>query len=404
MGIDQVKSLREKFIDGKKVALITNNSARNGEGRPALDIIRELGGYRKLTLLTPEHGYFGDFQSGETVESYFDQELGVEVESMYRAPERKQRKIGNQPVDIDQEMREIDSIKDPSKYISKEIAQQFDTIIFDLQDVGCRIYTYIATMIYVMETISGTEIDFVVLDRPNPIQGKEPDGPILLDSQQSFIGALPVPIKHSLTIGELANFYNMRISHGNTRLSVVKMKGWKRGMWYDQLGISWAFPSPNMPTLETATVYPGSVLLEGTNVSEGRGTTKPFQIIGAPWLNPKKVLSLLKNSNIRGVLLNEVKFKPYFSKYSEEKCNGIMLNVTGRNVFKPFEFAIYLLSSISSVHGDKFAYHDHYFDSVAGNPAIRKGIVSGERPDSIIEGYQPELSQYIENLSDIVLY
>jgi uncharacterized protein YbbC (DUF1343 family) len=161
MGIDQLGSIKTNFIENKRVGLITNNWARNHEGRTSLDAVKKIGGYRKLTLLTPEHGYFGDYQSGETVESYYDNALGVQVESLYRKPDSKN---SSGSLDIDREMRETDSIKDSSKFISRDVMDQFDTIIFDLQDVGCRIYTYIATMIYAMEAVERTSIYFVVLD------------------------------------------------------------------------------------------------------------------------------------------------------------------------------------------------------------------------------------------------
>ena len=401
MGIDQLGSIKTNFIENKRVGLITNNWARNHEGRTSLDAVKKIGGYRKLTLLTPEHGYFGDYQSGETVESYYDNALGVQVESLYRKPDSKK---SSGSVDIDREMRETDSIKDSSKFISRDVMDQFDTIIFDLQDVGCRIYTYIATMIYAMEAVERTNIDFVVLDRPNPLSGENPDGPVLLDNLQSFIGSLPVPIKHSLTIGELANFFNRKISRENVRLKIVKMKQWKRDMWYDQLGIPWTLPSPNMPTLQTAIVYPGCVLIEGTNISEGRGTTRPFELIGSPLMDARKVISAIEKQKLAGVVLNEVRFKPYFSKYTGEKCNGIMINVSNRNLFKPFEFVIHLLSSIYTFHSDNIEFYDHYFDSVAGNKEIRKRIISGDSPLDIIESYQGELERYKEEIKEIMLY
>ena len=401
MGIDQIGSIREKFIEGKRVGLITNNSARNREGKSSLEIVKKVGGYKSLTLLTPEHGYFGDYQSGETVESYYDSALGVQVESLYRKPDSKKSSGSN---DIDREMRETDSIKDSSKLISREIIDQFDTLIFDLQDVGCRIYTYIATMVYAMEITGGTDIDFIVLDRPNPLSGNNPDGPLLLDNLQSFIGAMPVPVKHSLTVGEIATFFNRNMAKETVRLNVVKMKEWKRDMWYDQLGIPWTMPSPNMPTLNTATVYPGCVLIEGTNISEGRGTTKPFEIIGAPWLDAGKLISDLEKHNPAGVMLNEIRFKPYFSKYTGEKCNGLMINVINRNIFRPFEFVVHLISSIYGLHPDKIEFHDHYFDSVAGNREIRNGTISGANPVDIIENYQEDLRRYREKIKEIMLY
>ena len=401
MGIDQIGSIREKFIEGKRVGLITNNSARNWEGKSSLEIVKKVGGYKSLTLLTPEHGYFGDYQSGETVESYYDSALGVQVESLYRKPDSKKSSGSN---DIDREMRETDSIKDSSKLISREIIDQFDTLIFDLQDVGCRIYTYIATMVYAMEITGGTDIDFIVLDKPNPLSGNNPDGPLLLDNLQSFIGAMPVPVKHSLTVGEIATFFNRNMAKEKVRLNVVKMKEWKRDMWYDQLGIPWTMPSPNMPTLNTATVYPGCVLIEGTNISEGRGTTKPFEIIGAPWLDAGKLISDLEKQNPAGVMLNEIRFKPYFSKYTGEKCNGLMINVINRNIFRPFEFVVHLISSIYGLYPDKIEFHDHYFDSVAGNREIRNGIISGANPVDIIENYQEDLRRYREKIKEIMLY
>lgn len=401
LGIDRLVEISDSKIKGKRVGLITNNTARGSDLASTFEKVRSVRNIEKLVLLSPEHGYFGDHQSGSTVNSYFDSDLNIQIESLYRKPEGfKDPIIG----DIDLSMRTIDSQRDSSKYPEKKIMQNFDTVIFDLQDVGCRIYTYIATLIYSMEISAGLEQDYIVLDRPNPITGKNPEGPILESSLFSFIGSMPVPMRHSLTIGEIALFFNRFINKGKTNLTVLGLKGWERSHWHDQTFVPWVPPSPNMPTLDTAVVYPGAILFEGTNVSEGRGTTRPFQIIGAPWINGLKLKEKLGNLGRTGAQVIEMKFRPTFSKYAGSVCNGLYLHVNDREIFRPLEFALDLIGNIMDMYADEFSFHDSYFDKASGNKKIREMLLSGSSGRDILEKFEDELTRYESGIAEIKIY
>ncbi|SMD31410.1 exo-beta-N-acetylmuramidase NamZ family protein [Picrophilus oshimae] len=393
-GIDQINSISWKLKD-KNVGIITNNMARNRELVSSLDVIKSLNNVRSLTLLSPEHGFFGDLQAGIPVESYFDDYLNVYVESLYKNPGN----VDNN--DIDSSMREMDSKRDKSKYPDKSIMEKFDAIIYDLQDVGCRIYTYLATMIYSMESLNDNGTEFIVLDRPNPITGLNPEGPILDGGLESFIGAMPLPMRHSLTIGEAALFFNKYINKERTNLNIVKVKNWRRSLWHDETGQPWIMPSPNMPDLDTAIVYPGSVLIEGTNLSEGRGTTRPFQILGAPWIDGVKLSKKINDLKIPGVKVIDVKFIPSFSKYSGMKCSGIYIYVNNRDLFRPFRFALEVISEIIDVYKD-FEFYDKYFDSASGNRMVRSMLLKGYSGNDIVERF--DLNRFNIDADEIKIY
>ena len=301
-------------------------------------------------------------------------------------------------------MRTKDSQKDNSKYPSPELLREFDTIIYDLQDVGCRIYTYIATMVYTMEVASQLPLDFIVLDRPNPISGLNAEGPILKNNLYSFIGALPVTMRHSLTIGELALFYNKFLNSERTNLKIVEMDSWKRSMWLDQTSYHWIMPSPNMPTLDTATVYPGNVLFEGTNVSEGRGTTRPFQIIGAPWIDGYRLKERVNSLNLPGAKLVDMKFRPTFSKFSGEVCHGVYLAITDRTLYRPFDFALNMLSEIMEMYPHEFSFHESYFDKAAGDDRVRYMLKQGLSGSEITEKFKGEIEAFKEKIKEIYIY
>lgn len=401
IGIDRLEEIYGTKIKGKRVGLITNNTARGSDLLSTLEKVRSAKNIEKLVLLSPEHGYFGDHQSGSTVNSYFDTDLNMMIESLYRTPGGLKDAAKS---DLDSSMRIIDSQKDSSKYPEKEMMQNFDTVLYDLQDVGCRIYTYIATLIYSMEISTGLEQDYIVLDRPNSVTGRYTEGPILQNNLFSFIGSMPVPMRHSLTIGEIALFFNRFINEGRTNLTVLGMKGWDRSYWHEQTSIPWIPPSPNMPTVDTAVVYPGAILFEGTNVSEGRGTTRPFQIIGAPWINGLKLKERLRDIERLGAQAIEMKFRPTFSKYEGNVCSGLYVHVKDREIFRPMEFALNLIGNILDMYPDEFKFHDSYFDKASGNKKVREMLISGISGSDILEKFEDELTRYESNIAEIKLY
>ncbi|MEM3846121.1 MAG: DUF1343 domain-containing protein, partial [Candidatus Parvarchaeota archaeon] len=216
----------------------------------------------------------------------------------------------------------------------------------------------------------------------NPINGIDFEGPVLdYPKYRSFIGPYSITMRHGMTLGELARMFNEELFGGNVSLKVSPLKGWKRRMWFDQTGWPWVLPSPNMPSLGTATVYPGQVMFEGTNVSEGRGTTKPFEIIGAPWIDGYKFAKDINSQKLDGVKVNEIKFTPTFSKYSTEHCDGIEIHVTDRTKFKPFRFSLKLLDWIIRNDNGEFVFYEKYFDRVVGNSYVRSKLLDGDLDD-----------------------
>jgi len=336
----------------------------------------------KLTaLFGPEHGIRGDLQGGLAAESYTDGRTGLPVYSLYGR----------------------------TKKPTMDMLSNVDVLLFDIQDVGTRYYTYIYTMSYAMEAAAEAGIPFVILDRPNPINGISVEGNILNPEFKSFVGRHPIPVRHGMTVGELAMLFN--VEYGiEADLEVVRMQGWLRDMWFDETGLIWVQPSPNIPTLDTAIVYPGTCLLEGTNVSEGRGTTKPFELAGAPWIDSSKLSAELQSRELKGVLFRQAHFTPTFSKYRGERCSGVQVHVTERHDFKSFETGLHIVDAIRKLHPDRFEWTKpksgsrYYFDTLAGTDKIRKQLCDGACVRDIIDGFQEELSKLVEIRKNYLLY
>ena len=236
-----------------------------------------------------------------------------------------------------------------------EMLEGLDVLLVDLQDVGARYYTFIWTMYLSMRACERCDIAVVVLDRPNPINGVTIEGPVLDPSYKSFVGMHPIPVRHGHTIGELAQRFCDETFH-DCELFVLPMKNWERAMWFDQTGLPWVMPSPNMPTLDTATVYPGMCLFEGTNISEGRGTTRPFEIFGAPFIDTERLSTELNGLKLPGVFFRENYFQPTFQKFAGQLCSGAQLHVVDRNSFRPFETSIEIIRAIRSLYPNDFEW------------------------------------------------
>jgi len=264
-------------------------------------------------------------------------------------------------------------------------------------------------MSYVMEASAEVGIPFVLLDRPNPINGVSVEGNILDLEFRSFVGRYPIPVRHGMTMGELATLFN--VEHGiDSDLEVVRMEGWSRDMWFDQTGLTWVQPSPNIPTLDTAVAYPGMCLLEGTNVSEARGTTKPFELAGAPWVDSSRLIDELRSRSIPGVLFRQAYFTPAFSKYSGKGCSGVQLHVTDRSLFKPFETGLHVVDAFRRLHADKFEWvkkesgSGYSFDMLAGTDRIRRQLCEGVPVTDIVDGFREELAEFMELRRECLLY
>ncbi len=367
-GLTVLLTERLDIIEGKSIGLITNSTGVDENLQSNISLLTEKGNLK--AVFSPEHGLWGAVQDAISIPSIkIDQ---IPVYSLY----------GN--------------VNKPTAEMLKGI----DALIFDIQDVGVRFYTYISTMAMAMEACAENGVEFIVLDRPNPIKGDVVDGSILKTEFRSFVGYLQVPIRYGLTVGELAKFYNNDVK---AYLTIIKMDGWKRSMWFDQTGLQWVMPSPNMPTLETATVYPGMCLFEGTNISEGRGTTRPFEIIGSPWIDPFNLADILNSICLEGVRFRPLYFVPTFSKYKDENCGGVQIHVIDRDKFNPIKTALTIISTLRGLYPNYFQFNRH-FDLLMGTEKVRKAISDGSSIDEIIAYWQDDLSEFSKLRSSYILY
>ena len=351
-GLDQVDEYRHLF-SGKRIGIVTNHTAVNKTGNHITDIFEAMENVTVTALFGPEHGVRGDAADGQRIES--DKKKKIPVYSLYGK----------------------------TKKPTTEMLQNIDLLVFDIQDIGTRYYTYIWTLSYVMEAAAENNIPLIVLDRPNPINGKTVEGN--LSDTSSFVGRFPIPVRHGMTMGELAKMFKGESWVApNLDLSVIPLKNWSRELWFDQTGLTFLAPSPNMPDLETATIYPGMCLLEGTNLSEGRGTDKPFKIFGAPWIEGERLLSYVQSYNFEGVSFKETTFTPVnipgkavHPKYENKLCNGLQIIVENRDSYKPFQTGVFIIQAIQNLYPRYFQFKQKHFDRLAGNNKIRRAILDG---------------------------
>lgn len=279
-----------------------------------------------------------------------------------------------------------------------------DILMFDIQDVGTRFYTYIYTMAYAMEAAKENGIPFMVLDRPNPQGGNHIEGPILEPEYASFVGLYPIPLKHGMTIGELALLFNKEFDI-DADLTVVKMKHWKRKMDFDDTRLPFVLPSPNMPTVESTFVYPATGLIEGTNISEGRGTTKPFELIGAPFIKSTELEETLNSLHLPGVTFRAASFTPAFSKHQGTLCHGVQLYVTDRDKFEAVKTGLSVIKTIHDLYPEDFEFlSTGSFDKLAGNGWIRTKIENGTSVEDIINSYEKTLQQFSKTRKKYLIY
>lgn len=368
-----------RFLGGR-VGLITNHSAVTSDLTHILDALLAAG-VEIRGVFGPEHGVRGELNAGQAVPAGVDSRTGIPVYSLYGQTRKP----------------------------TAQMLSDVDVILFDIQDVGARFYTYVQTMAYAMQAASEQGLPFVVLDRPNPIGGEIVEGPILDPQFSSFMGAHPIPIRYGMTMGELATYLNQE-HRINADLTVVKLEGWQRDMWYEETGLPWVPPSPAMPTVDTAAVYPGFCLFEGTNVSEGRGTTKPFEVIGAPWIDGDKLAKELNAVGLIGAGFRPLQFVPAFSKYSEEMCCGIQVHVLDRRSFRPFAAAITAIDIIHQLWPDEFEFLPppesgrFHFDLLVGTDKVRQDLLSGRPAPAIVGDWQHRLSDFLSVRSRYLMY
>lgn len=386
VGADVLLERQFDIIQGKRIGLVTNQSAVLADGRHLADALFENKKTKLVALFGPEHGIRGDAPDGRSVQHGRDSKTGLPIYSLYGKTTK--------PTD--------------------EMLKDIDILIFDIQDVGVRFYTFESTLSMAMEAAAERGIPFVVLDRPNPIRGTWIEGFVRLDSLTSFVGLHPTPIAHGMTVGELATMFNEEgwLKNGiKANLTVVRMEGWRRSMWFDESGLTWIKPSPNMATLKTAVVYPGTCLIEGTNLSEGRGTERPFEFLGAPFVKGTKWADALNSQKLPGVVFKAVTFTPQDipnvannPKHRGTACEGIALEVVDRNIYEPVRTAVYILSSAKKLFGEDFQWRTASIDRLAGTPVLRRSIDAGEPPQKIVEGWTTEVERFTKMRKKYLLY
>ncbi|NTV41870.1 MAG: DUF1343 domain-containing protein [Syntrophobacteraceae bacterium] len=367
-----------------RLGLLTNQASYTSRFEHVSDLIRGAGG-RIHCLFSPQHGYFSEKQANMHESSdAWDSSLEVPIYSLYG------------------------TVREPTE----EMLAGLDVLLVDLQDVGTRVYTYSTTVGLCIEAAARFGLKVVVLDRPNPVNGSDVEGNVLKEEYRSFVGRYPVPMRHGLTLGEFARFV-VRGSGFSCDLQVIPMRGWKRGQLYPDTQLPWCYPSPNMPLWETALLYPGMVLLEGTNVSEGRGTTLPFHLFGAPFLDQKRVGRLLTDQALDGVALRPVSFEPVWDKWKKEPCHGFQIHVTDPRRVRPYRLGLALLRVMLEVHDKDFEWlpppYEYEWkqlpiDILLGDGQMRVSLERGESLASLEGLWTSGLIAYREQREACLLY
>lgn len=372
-----------ELLQGLRVGVLCNHTAILPNRTHLIDTLRARG-VRVVSLFSAEHGIRGMSPAGARISDTMDRQTGLPVYSLYS--------------------------------VSRETAasrfKDIDVLVIDIQDVGARFYTYFTTVSHALEAAADIRIRCIVLDRPNPINGIDAEGPVLDTSLGSTVGRFPLPVRHGLTIGELTR---MAVGEGwiteSLALAVLPMEGWHRTMWFDETRLPWVPPSPNMRSLPTAIVYPGTCLFEGTNVSEGRGSFKPFEYLGAPWINGKELAARMNAAGLPGVRFHPIQFTPRgdsirspHPKYEGELCRGVFLQVKDRATFRPVLSALATLSELHRLYPTLLRIHAGSFDRLAGSREIRKAIESGLPVDSLYRGWNSSLETFRATSSKYLLY
>lgn len=380
LGLEVLLEERFSLIKGKRIGLITNQTGVDSHLRSNIDILYKSLGIKLTTLFAPEHGIRGERLAGEYVKSYTDEKTGLPVYSLYGETRK------------------------PTKDMLKDV----DILIFDIQDVGVRHYTYISTMALAMQSAKENNIEFIVLDRPNPFGGIYVDGPVLEPDFSSFIGLYPIPNIYGMTIGELALMLNSEFKI-SSKLTVVPMSGWRRDMRFDQTGLYWVISSPNIPDFETVMLYPCTGPIGDTYISVGVGTTKPFHFVGAPYIDPDRLIEELLKRKIEGISFRISYFIPRYSKFQNELCRGIELFIINKDKFKPLEVCLNILDVIYRLYPKDFNWGDksngkYIFDLSMGTDKVRKYIESGMEPKEIIKTWKKDIEKFLTIRNRYLIY
>jgi uncharacterized protein YbbC (DUF1343 family) len=374
-------------LRGLRVGLVCHPASVDGELRHAADLLAAAPGVRLAALFGPEHGFRGQAQDLIGVAAERDAPSGLRVHSLY----------GSTP----------DSLRPTAEQL-----RDLDALVIDLQDVGSRYYTFQATMLFCLEAGSAHGLKTFVLDRPNPLGGELVEGPDLRPGYESFVGIHPLATRHGLTIGELARLYRAE-RRLTGELEVIPCDGWRREMDFEQTGLPWVLPSPNMPTVDTAFVYPGQCLLEGTNLSEGRGTTRPFELCGAPWIDAARLAERMQREELPGIRFRAAWFQPTFQKFASQTCGGVQLHVTDRRTFRPVRTSLALLAALRELSGERFVWRTEPYEFVADRPAVdllfgsdreRRGLEADVPAAELARAWEAEEEAFRQRRREFLLY
>ncbi len=382
-GLDVLEEDGGKILKGQRLGLILHQASVNSRIEPALDVFRRLK-LNVTALFAPEHGLAGTLQDQVPVNRTLKHSDGLPVFSLY----------GDR--------------REPTSAMLKNV----DTLVFDLQDIGVRYYTFIWTMALAMKAAAQEDKAFVVLDRPNPLGGVDLEGNIPDPRFASFVGLHPLPVRHGMTAGELARYFNGRFGF-DCDLVVVPMRGWKRRMWFDGTGLPWVLPSPNMPTLDAAAVYAGMCLLEATNISEGRGTTRPFELLGAPFIDAEELARELNRKKLPGAAFRPCAFQPTFNKWAGKECRGVQLHVTDRRVFRSFITGLVFIQTVRTLWPGQFRWKQPPYeyelkklpmDILCGTDGLRRDIERGLDITKREKGWRAGLKKFGAERNKFLLY
>jgi len=377
-GLNRVGLYNEVF-EGRRLGIVTNHTAYDSDGRFIVDVFRSMDGVKVTALFSPEHGLWGTERDGKKIDSQTHPVYNLPVYSLYGKTQKP----------------------------TSDMLRNIDVLVFDIQDIGARFYTYIYTMSLAMEAAAENSKTFVVLDRPNPINGVSVEGNILEPVQASFVGLYPIPVRNGMTAGELAKLFNGQgwlAGSIKAELVVIPMEGWRRRMWYDQTGLRFIKTSPNIPDIETAAIYPGLCLLEGTNVSEGRGTTMPFRQFGAPWIDSKLLAERLNALNLPAMRFEPVSFTPISSKYKSQECHGVRIIVSDRDRLEPYFSGIRIVNEICRMYPDQLKWRAGHFDRLCGTSKIRNAITGNSSLDALRNKWRKELESFLKIRAGYLIY
>jgi uncharacterized protein YbbC (DUF1343 family) len=370
-GIDVLESENFAPLVGQRVGLITNHSGRDAEGRRTIDVLFRTPGITLAAIFSPEHGLGGT--ADERVALGVDAATGLPIYSLYGEVERPTEKM----------------------------LEGLDALVYDIQDAGVRFYTFITTLGYAMEAAGGRGIAFYVLDRPNPLNGFSAEGPVLDNDLRSFVAYFPLPVRHGMTVGELAQLFNTE-NHLGTKLNIIKMRGWVRTDWYDETGLQWVNPSPNLRNLREATLYPGVGMVEYADLSVGRGTDTPFEVLGAPWIDAKKLAAYLNERRIQGVRFMPMDFTPRENRFGGEVCHGVQINLLDREALDSPELGVEMAAALYKLFPKNFQIDKTL--PLVGARWVLEAIKKGQDPRRIAYRWDEALEQFRRLRAKYLLY